>query len=85
MPENSTNDEKARIIIKLKNGESPESLIAFLAGIKAENATEHWIINSISVKVATKYIEDIMKRPEVEKVWRDEKVHAYPREEMGIC
>lgn len=86
MTGNSTNEEDTvRIIITLKKDEPPESIIALLAEIKAENVTEHRIINAVSVKVAMKHVEDIMKRPEVEKVWRDEKVHAYPHKEIGIC
>ena len=74
---------EVKTIITLKTGQNESEIIKYLSQIDATEVVYHWLIHAISVKVDAKYVVDIMKRPEVKKVWRDEKVHAH--EEIGMC
>lgn len=78
-------EKEVKIIITLKQSQNEREIVKHLAQINATEVAYHWLIHAVSVKVDAKYVEDIRKRQDVEKVWRDKKVHAYPRKELGMC
>jgi subtilisin family serine protease len=47
-------------------------LVEFLAGIEAEDVTQHWIVNVISANVLAERIAEIAARPDVGMIWLDE-------------
>jgi subtilisin family serine protease len=60
---------------KLMADATQAPLLQLLKAIEAEDITQHAIINAISATVLAEKIAEIAARPDVERIWLDEKIY----------